>query len=239
MPRPDSPLAQPLQYLKGVGPRRGADLERVGLSTVEDLLYRFPLRYEDRSRLEPIASVKAGRAASVAGRVLSCGVRTTRRPGFKIFEALIADSSGGIRATWLNQPFLRDVIVVGQPVVLFGAVEMRGQGGLQLTNPQYEILGDDEGETVHTGRIVPVYERAGSVTTKMQRRLVYDVLQRLPADLPETLPDSVRLRLRLPARVAALTAAHFPPGDVSVEELNAFRTPAQRRLIFEEAFLFQ
>jgi ATP-dependent DNA helicase RecG len=239
MGEPDSPLSQSLQYLKGVGPRRAADLEHVGLTTVEDLLYRFPLRYEDRSRLQPIASLRAGVASSVSGRVLSCGVRTTRRPGFKIFEALVSDESAAIRATWLNQPFLRDVFVPGQHVVLFGTVELRAPGGRQLTNPQYEILDDEDAETVHTGRIVPVYERAGSVTPKMQRRLVHDVLQRLPADLPETLPEAVRLRLHLPSRYAALNAAHFPPDDAPLGELNAFRSPAQRRLIFEEAFLFQ
>src|SRR5690242_2851074 len=126
--------------MKGVGPRRASDLARVGLVTVEDLLYRFPLRYEDRSRLQPIASVKPGRTASLTGRVISCGLRATRRPGFKIFEALVSDDSGTMRATWLNQPFLRDVFKHGQHVVLFGAVELRAQGGLQLTNPQYEIL---------------------------------------------------------------------------------------------------
>src|SRR5881397_3597690 len=102
-------LSTPLQFLKGVGPRRAADLEHAGLSTVEDLLYRFPLRYEDRSRLQTIASLKPGKAASIAGRVLACGLRSTRRPGFKIFEALVADSTGPLRVIWLNQPFLRDV----------------------------------------------------------------------------------------------------------------------------------
>src|SRR5450631_250283 len=102
----DEGLATPLQYLKGVGPRRAADLERVGLRTVEDLLYRFPIRYEDRSRLQTIASLRPGQMVSVTGRVSSCGLRSTRRPGFKIFEALVTDPSGSIRATWLNQPFL-------------------------------------------------------------------------------------------------------------------------------------
>ena len=88
-------------------------------------------------------------------RILSCGLRSTRRPGFKIFEALVGDASGALRATWLNQPFLRDVFATGQHVVLYGPVEMRGYGGLQLTNPQYEILDEEEGETIHTGRIVP------------------------------------------------------------------------------------
>src|SRR5512143_119823 len=89
-------LATPLQYLKGVGPRRAADLARAGLHTVEDLLYRFPIRYEDRSRLQPISSLKPGVSASVSGRVLSCGLRSTRRPGFRIFEALVGDDTGAI-----------------------------------------------------------------------------------------------------------------------------------------------
>ena len=80
MPTPD--LTTPLQFLKGVGPRRAADLERAGLLTIEDLLYRFPIRYEDRSRLQTdrVAEARADRA-SIAGRVLSCGLRSTRRPG--------------------------------------------------------------------------------------------------------------------------------------------------------------
>jgi len=235
----DEVLATPLQYLKGVGPRRAADFARAGLLTVDDLLYRFPMRYEDRSRLQSIASLKPGTSSSLTGRILSCGLRSTRRPGFKIFDAVVDDGTASIRVSWLNQAFLRDVFAVGQHVVLFGPVEMRGSGGLQLTNPQYEILDDDDAETVHTGRIVPVYERTGSVTPKMQRRLVYDALQKLPPDLPDLLPDTVRVMLDMPSRYASLVASHFPPADASLTDLNAFATPAQHRLIFEEAFLFQ
>src|SRR6185436_20336833 len=144
-------LSTPLQYLKGVGPRRAADLAHAGLETVEDLLYRFPIRYEDRSRLQPIASLKPGATASVSGKILSCGLRSTRRPGFKIFEALVGDATGALRATWLNQPFLRDVFAAGQTVVFYGVVEHRAPGGLQMTNPQYEILDDKNGDTIHTG----------------------------------------------------------------------------------------
>src|SRR5258708_3660935 len=238
-PEGTDPLATPLQFLKGVGPRRAADLEHAGLLTVEDLLYRFPLRYEDRSRLQPIASLKPGQTAAVSGRVLAAGLRSTRRPGFKVFEAAIDDGSGSLRAVWMNQPYLKDVFMRGQHVVLYGLVEMRGSVSLQILNPQYEIFDDEEGETIHTGRIVPVYEKTGTVTPKMQRRLVYDVLQKLPADLPDALPEDVRLRLGLPSRYAALMATHFPPSDAAVEALNAFATAPQRRLIFEEAFIFQ
>jgi ATP-dependent DNA helicase RecG len=235
----DEVLATPLQFLKGVGPRRAADFEHIGLHTVEDLLYRFPIRYEDRSRLQAIASLKVGLTTSVAGRILACGLRSTRRPGFKIFEAAIDDGTGTLRAVWLNQPFLRDIFARGQQVVLFGTVEMRGQKGLQLTNPQYEIIDDEDTQTIHTGRIVPVYEKAGGVTPKMQRKLIFDVLQRLPPNLADQLPEPVRVRLGLPSRDAALIAAHFPPAGTAIDELNRFATSAQRRLIFEEAFLFQ
>jgi ATP-dependent DNA helicase RecG len=235
----DDLLATPLQFLKGVGPRRAADLARAGLTTVEDLLYRFPIRYEDRSHLQPIAAIRPGRPALVFGRVLSAGVRTTRRPGFKVFEALVGDPSGALRATWFNQPFLKEVFTPGQHVMLFGPAELRGTAGMQLTNPQYEIVDEGEGETIHTGRIVPVYEKAGTVTAKMQRKIVHDALERLPGDLRDPLPAAI-LNLRgWPARSAALLAAHFPPADASAEALNRFETPAQQRLIFEEAYAFQ
>ena len=237
-------LQTPLQFLKGVGPRRAADFQRVGLVTVEDFLYRFPLRYEDRGRLRPISSLKPGQQVAITGRVQSSGLRSTRRPGFKIFEALIGDPSGSIVAVWMNQSFLKDIIRRDVQVVLFGLVESRG--ALQLINPDYEII-DSEGTpadpedalTIHTGRIVPVYEKAGAMTPKLQRRLVFDVLAQMPGDLPDPFPDEVRRRLALPDRLTALAAAHFPPADTPVDRLNAFRTPAQIRLIFEEFFLFQ
>jgi ATP-dependent DNA helicase RecG len=235
----DEVLATPLQFLKGVGPRRAADLEHAGLITLDDLLSRFPIRYEDRSRFQPIATLKPGQTVSIAGRVLACGLRSTRRPGFKIFEAAIDDGSGSLRVVWLGQPFLKDVFMRGQHVVLYGPIEMRGTVSKQLTNPEYEILDDEDGETIHTGRIVPVYERTGTVAPKMQRKLVYEALQKVPAELPDHLPEEIRVRLGMPSRYAALMATHFPPDDVSVDALNRFATPAQQRLIFEEAFIFQ
>jgi ATP-dependent DNA helicase RecG len=237
-------LQTPLQFLKGVGPRRAADLQRVGLVTIEDILYRFPLRYEDRGHLQPIASLKAGQQVAIAGRIQSSALRTTRRPGFKIFEALIGDTSGSIVAIWMNQSFMKDILRRDVQVVLFGAVEPRG-GLLQIMNPDYEVIGSDgeaepeDAQTIHTGRIVPVYEKAGAMTPKLQRRLVFDVLSRLPADLPDPFPEEVRQRLHLPDRRSALLAAHFPPPDTPAAQLDAFRTPAQIRLIFEEFFLFQ
>jgi ATP-dependent DNA helicase RecG len=242
------PLDTPLQYLKGVGPRRGADLQRVGLSTVEDLLYRFPIRYEDRGSFQTIAALRPGVAASVVGEVVSCGIRPTRRPRFRIFEMLVRDRTGALRAIFFNQAFLTDVFHPHQRVILFGRLELTPHG-LQLQNPQYEILrqeGDAEGpaagaddDTLHTGRIVPIYEKTGTLTTKMQRAIVHQALSQLPSELADPLPPDVRSRQQLIDRRTALLDVHFPPAGTPVEQLNVFRSPAQRRLIFEEFFLFQ
>jgi ATP-dependent DNA helicase RecG len=238
---PDDVLQLPLQYLKGVGPRKAADLKKAGLLTVEDLLFRFPIRYEDRSRLQPIIAVKPGQTVAISGEVLSATLQPTRRAGFRLFTALVQDGSGHIQAVWPNQAFLKDVIRPHTHVVLFGKAEYWGGRGMQLTDPEFEIVRTDESPDagVHTGRIVPVYERTGSVTTNMQRKLVWDALQQLPSELFDPIPGDIRAREGWPSRRDALCAAHFPESDTPVEALNSFRTPAQRRLIFEDFFVFQ
>jgi ATP-dependent DNA helicase RecG len=251
-------LSTPLQFLKGVGPRKAADLKRAGLITVEDLLYRLPFRYEDRSRMQPIATLRPGARAAVLGEIKSSNLATTRRAHFKIFHAVIADRSGAIRCTWMNQPYLADVLKPHLQVVVFGDVKL-DSSGLHFLNPEFEIVAgpgesasspsdaaasveaDGEGSAtgIHTGRIVPFYEKTGTVTPNMQRKLVHAAIELLPAALPDMLPAELRERLQLVGRRDALEQSHFPPNEASVDELNAFRTPPQRRLIFEEFFLFQ
>ena len=231
-------LATPLQFVKGVGPKRAADFSAAGLETVEDLLLRLPFRYEDRAQLRPISELGVGDTATVSGQVLSCGLRRTRRRGFTIFELAVADASGQLRVTFLNQPYLKDVFAPQQDVVLHGTVEQRRSGGLQLTNPQYEVVTTDD-ELVHTQRIVPVYEKVGVVTPKMLRRIVHTALQQLPETLPDPLPRTVRDRFGFPDRRTALVEAHFPSNETSCDDLGRFRAAAQLRLIFEEFFFFQ
>jgi ATP-dependent DNA helicase RecG len=244
----DEVLQMPLQYLKGVGPRKAADLKKAGLNTVEDLLFRFPRRYEDRSRMQKIISLRPGMTAAISGTVLNAGLAHTRRPGFRLFSALVQDESGQIQAVWPNQAFLKDVIKSQQRIVLFGKVEIWGSRGLQITDPEFEIVKDrdqgsgiaDQGDVqLHTGRIVPVYERTGSVTTNMQRRFVFQALEQLPDGDFDPVPDDILKREGWPSRKAALWAAHFPPQETNIDHLNAFMTPAQRRLVFEDFFVFQ
>ncbi len=239
---PSDLLQMPLQFLKGVGPRKAADLKKAGLLTVEDLLFRFPLRYEDRSRLQPIVSIKAGQTVAISGEVLHASLQMTRRAGFRLFTALIQDAGGQIQAVWPNQAFLKDVIRPHQQIVLYGKAEYWGSRGMQITDPEFEIIRETERDellTLHTGRIVPVYERTGSVTTNMQRRLVWEALEQLPRELIDPVPGEILAREAWPGRRESLWRTHFPESDASVDRLNSFQTPAQRRLIFEDFFVFQ
>jgi ATP-dependent DNA helicase RecG len=235
-------LQTPLQFLKGVGPRKAADLKRAGLITVEDLLFRFPVRYEDRSRLQSIVSVKPGQTVAISGEVLHASLQSTRRAGFRLFTALIQDDSGQLQAVWPNQAFLKDVIRPHQRIVIYGKAEHWGSRGLQVTDPEFEMLREAEGDessTLHTGRIVPIYERTGSVTTNMQRRLVWDALAQLPPALFDPLPPDIVRTEAWPDRVEALRQSHFPASGTPIDSLNTFQTPAQRRLIFEDFYVFQ
>ena len=251
MPVTEDVLQLPLQFLKGVGPRKAADLKKAGLNTVEDLLFRFPRRYEDRSRLQTIISLRPGMTAAISGEVLNAGLAHTRRPGFRLFQALVQDASGQIQVVWPNQAFLKDVIRAHQRMVLFGKVELWGSRGLQVTDPEFEIIkegpdgigdpgsGSKELDTLHTGRIVPVYERTGSVTPNMQRRFVWQALAQVPPDGFDPVPADILAKEQWPTRRDALWQAHFPDASTSIDALNAFATPAQRRLIFEDFFVFQ
>ena len=174
---------------------------------------------------------------AVLGEIKSSHLAVTRRRGFKIFHAVVGDASGAIRCTWMNQAFLADVLRAHLQVVIFGDVKLDSTG-LHFMNPEYELVSDDL-SSVHTGRVVPFYEKTGQVTPNMQRRLVRQALDQLPPEIPDPLPPELRLRLQLVPRRAAVEESHFPPNDASVDVLNAFRSPAQHRLIFEEFFLFQ
>jgi ATP-dependent DNA helicase RecG len=217
------------------------------MRTLDDLLYRFPIRFEDRRQVQQSTDLKPGKSMALYGEVVSAGLRRTRRRGFSIFEMLVRDDAGLFRAVWMNQPFLQDVFTPGQRVSLYGKVEYRTPGGLRLSNPQYEVVSSDAESSredvaddgKHTGRIVPVYERIGSLATGHLRRLVLDALERLPEEVDDPLPEALRIRHGLPGRREALWGAHFPASETSLDALNRFRTPAQLRLIFEELFLFQ
>jgi len=227
-------------YVKGVGPARAAMLEAKGLKVVEDLLTYAPFRYEDRSNVKSLRDLAPGEMATVLAEVRSTKVSGFRRRNLGLFEATFTDASRGVLAgKWFHGAYLADVLVPGQKMALYGKVEFDTYSGhLAMMHPEYEILADDEDgdASLHTGRIVPVYEAAGKVTTRALRTLLHRILESTAPLRDDPLPEHIRARLKLPDRWSAIRELHFPPADADLRVLNAFRWPSQYRLIFEEFF---
>jgi len=229
----------PIQFVKGVGPAKAGALAKAGIRTVYDLLLYLPFRYEDRSRRLQIRDVQPGQEATVEVEVVAVQVKSTRRKNFKIVEAVAKDETGQLKAVWFNQEYLKDTLKPGRRVLLFGKFERTGFTLFpEVKNPQYELVEPGQDDTTHAGRIVPVYERIGSMTPKHLRRVLHFLVAGMPRDVPEVLPAELRARHHFPLREEAIALAHFPSEEEPLEDYNRFRSPAQRRLIFEEFFLF-
>jgi len=238
-------LDSPIQYVKGVGPRRAAMLEKAGLRTAEDLLKYRPFRYEDRTRFRQIKDLEPDQEAVIRAEVLVTGFYTTPMKRVRIFEILVGDGTGSLQVKFFNQVYLNKVLHKGQQVILFGTPKADAYSvGLNLLNPDFEILDAAGDHSIHTGRIVPVYRRIGQLTTKTLRQIIFSLVQELP-EVEDPLPDSLLEKYGFPDRRTSLRLLHFPecPQDRSLDDyladLAELRTPFQQRLVFEEFFYFQ
>jgi ATP-dependent DNA helicase RecG len=235
----DTPFFErPIRAVPGVGPARERALAHAGLVTLGDLVARLPFRYEDRTAFRPVAAVLEGERVTVAGELVNCRLRWTGRRGFKIFEAAVRDDSGCLLAVWPNQSYRQNTLRAHQRVILHGLVT-RYRGVLQMNSPDVEVVDELEAAPLHAERIVPVYERVGPVTSRLQRTMIRGLLDTLPAEVEDLLPAPLLERLEFPGRRQALIEAHFPPPGTELSRLDSFRSRAQLRLIFEEFFLFQ
>ena len=234
-----------VQYVKGVGPKLAEILSAKGIHTVDDLVHYLPFRYEDRVNPRTIAQLRPGEMATVIAEVRTSGLlRTRRKP---IFQMTAGQGRVRLRCIWFHGAYLIDKFQPGQLVALYGRVE-ENRGGLALVQPQFEILGESEDqaggkarESLEIGRIVPIYESAGQgrLTSRWFRRAIHRALESLPPQLPETIPAPVRKRLNLLPSREALWKVHWPDVGESFEDLQAWRTPAHIRLVFEELFFIE
>lgn len=238
-------LNNPVKYLRGVGPQRAAVLEERGIATVGDLLSYLPFRYEDRIRFTPIAEIVPGQTHTVLAEVAGGAgtVRFTRGRG-PMFHATVRDGSGVLHARFFHGAYLEGRLKEKQRLVLHGKAELDPYrpGRLEMVNPQIELVGSGDtspADSTEVGRIVPIYEALGGISSRMLRRIIYGVLADFDGAVPDPLPETIRERYRLPTRREALLYAHFPPKNESLDLLNDFRSPAQIRLIFEEFFYYQ
>lgn len=228
-----------MQFLKGVGPALAEKFSAKGLETVEDLLFYPPFRYEDRSRFLPMREFRDGQSGAVLAMVASTRTRPWRKGAGVLFEAELQDDQGGrLVARWYNAKYLASEVVPGLRLALFGKAEYDFQAArVFLAHPEFEVLpeeGDPEA-ALQMGRIVPVYEAIGKVTTKQIRRLLQRAMQ-AAGELEEALPTDLVRRFRLPKMAKAIEEVHEPPVDIDIDALNNRRSPAHWRLIFEEFF---
>jgi ATP-dependent DNA helicase RecG len=241
-----------VKFVKGVGPRIAEWLAQKNISTVEDLLYYLPFRYEDRLNPRGIGELRPGEMATVIAEVRNSAVFRTRS-GMPIFELVAGQGRSSLKCIWFHGEYLRDRFKPGQLVALYGKVEEGWKGrGLQINQPQFELLdGGGEGEldlesaqdveSLEVGRIVPIYESTANnkLTSRWFRRIIYGALENLAPQIPDGVPPALCRRLDLLDRRAAFQQAHFPPEGEAFASLQNFATPAHRRLIFEELFFLE
>ncbi len=225
--RPRLGLDSPVTAISGIGPRQARRLERLGIKTIRDMLYFFPRRHDDYTKLKPIGQLEYGDQVTIIGTIRSTRIKKTRSGGV-IVNTIIADGSGSIQATWFNQPYLADLLKRGRQIVLSGKVD-EYLGRPVMPSPTWEPM---ETELVHTGRLVPVYPLTQGLHARWLRRLMKRTVEYWSKRLPDHLPSQLRERLGLMSLEQAVSQMHFPD---DVQSLAA----ARRRLSFDEFFLLQ
>ncbi|MFA4889439.1 MAG: ATP-dependent DNA helicase RecG [Candidatus Omnitrophota bacterium] len=221
-----------VRYLSGIGPKRAGQFCLLGINTIEDLLYYFPRRYEDRANFTPISRLQDGLAQTIKATVVARGAHQSfRRRGFNIIEIAVSDATGSIFCVWFNQPYLKEYFKVGVELALYGKVE-HYSGRLQMSAPEFEIISGKEEEPLNVGRIVPVYSLPQRMTQRYLRQIIKTALDESLTHLTDFLPYPVRSRNNLLNLAQSLLNIHFPQSFLLQKQ-------AYQRLAFDEFFLFQ
>lgn len=225
-------LSGSIRYLKGVGPKRAKLFASFGINTLEDLLYYFPRRYEDRTNFTSISDLKEGPAQSIKAVISAKKERRSfRRGGFSVLEVDAQDATGKVRCVWFNQPYLKDYFKVGSTLILNGKIERYG-GRLQINSPEFEFISPGQDESLNMGRIVPVYSLPSGMTQRYFRKTLKRALDENLSGINDFLPYDLRSRSNLPNLARSLINIHFPDDFRAQKDAHA-------RLSFEEFFLFQ
>jgi ATP-dependent DNA helicase RecG len=226
----DSVLTRPAQYVKGVGPRRAVLLARLGVETLGDILFFLPRSYEDRSNVLPIAKLRRGATATVAGRIVGSALKG---PIYRRYVSVeLDDDSGRLVLTFFNRNYLAEKFAAGGTVVATGKVTSFRKR-LQMVNPAFEHDMAEESDLVSlSDPIVPIYPLTEGLTQPQVRRIVKSALDAGLGAVPEILPADFRRDRDLVERRRALGDAHFPS-----EMDDSAR--AWRRFKYEEFFVLE
>lgn len=231
----------PIQFVKGVGPRRARLLEKLGVRSIEEAFWFLPWRYENRLEVLPIGNLLPGMKATIRGTVQKFWAKTTYRRRMVVTTIRVRDETGFIECVFFNQPYLGKTFLPGVPLLLTGTVLSNSSGGppLIMRGPEYEILDQEEWPEGEGGRIVPIYHETNGLSSKQIRRIMRSVFDHYAGHIQEILPAAIRAKIGLPALPLALPILHFPDQERPVEVLNQQGTPEHWRLAFEELFLLQ
>ncbi|MDA1317113.1 MAG: ATP-dependent DNA helicase RecG [bacterium] len=222
-------LDTPINELPRTSARTIQRLQALEIHTYYDLLHYYPSRHDDRSLASPIGSIQAGEKVTISGTIQSLKNNFTKR-GFKIQTAKLADDSGSINLVWYNQMYLMRTLQEGMKLAVYGEVEQFGK--IKQMKPQeYEIV-SDEGERIHTGRLVPIYALTYGISTKTIREKIFWILQNLKEEIDgsEYLPTTILKYAKIIEEPEAIRSIHFP-------KTSGHMTQAYNRLAFDELFI--
>jgi len=222
-------LNLPVSKVKFVGTSIASHLQRLNIETVGDLLFHFPRRYLDLSKMRKISDLRVGENVTVLGEVKQIKKWQGKR-GIKVINVTIFDGTGYLTGVWFNQGFIAKRLKEGMQVTFSGKISHKFKQ-LQIDNPLYDVLSEKSGESIHSGRIVPMHPATQNLTTNMLRRIIKNALDAY-GDIPDALPSSLIKKKNLMEKSLALREIHFP-----TERELLIR--ARARFIFEELFLMQ
>ncbi len=231
-------LQTPLRFLKGIGPKRAAQLESCGILTIEDLLYHLPFRYEDRRVISKLKDAVPGQEQSFIGALLAVKSRFNPRFRRNIVTAVLRDDTASMDLIWYRAPsYLVKGLARGQRLAVHGKVEIDATRHCRLVHPEFEIIeGEDEQQRP---RIRPVYLRPGGLALSILRKWMHQALVDYGGYIASRLPAEVLRRRALVDLRQALIQLHEPALDVDLAALNDFSSAAHRSLIFDELFYLQ
>ena len=228
--------SQPVTALKGVGPRNGEKLAKVGIETVQDVLFHLPLRYQDRTRVTPVGSLRPGDQAVIDGVIEASDIRFGRRRSLLV---QIADGSGSITLRFFHfTAAQKSMLVRGVRLRCFGEVRM-GPNSYEMVHPEYQRVDETAAVTMEEA-LTPIYPSTDGMHQLTWRGMTDKALALLTDDgLPEWLPAELLSYFHLPDLAAAIRYLHRPPPDADQHQLLEGRHPAQQRLAFEELLAHQ
>jgi len=220
-------LSTSIEQIPRVGTQYQKKLKKLGIKTINDLLFHFPHRYEDFSNIIPISKAKLGEICCFQTKILEIKNNRTWKKRIILTQAIVKDNSGVIKVIWFNQPYLINILKKGDFVCLAGKITL-GEEGIYLSSPTYEKI-NLKFDLIHTGRLVPVYPETERLSSRWLRFIIRSLLIKLKNKIFEPLPEKIRKKYNLLPIQKALWQIHFPDSIKLAES-------AKERFSFEQLF---